>query len=159
MSFFEVRTNFRFLLVFLVWALPGAVQEVVGRETLQNKGFRSNFALWGLVDLRWTRCSAFMLQSIFDANFSASHKFVFSEVRIFDQVGFGRQKKAWGCRTTEILKMTFFPFCPGGAQFVKFLHLRHGLGSIRAAARNLLAAAVRMLFPRFSGVLLSTAFL
>ena len=120
-SFFAVRTNFRFLRVFLVWALPGAVQEVLGRETLQNKGFRSNFALRGLVDLRWTRCIAFMLQSIFDANFSASHKFVFSEVRIFDQVGFGRQKKAWGCRTEEIFKMTFFPFFPGADQFVNFL--------------------------------------
>ena len=120
-SFFAVRKNFRFLRVFLVWALPGAVQEVVGRETLQNKGFRSNFALWGLVDLRWTRCIALMLQYIFDTNFSGSHKFVFSEVRIFDQFGFGRQKTAWGCRTEEIFKMTFFPFCPGGAQFVKFL--------------------------------------
>ena len=119
--FFAVRTKFRFLRVFLVWALPGAVQEVVGRETFQNKGFRSNFALWGLVDLRWTRCIAFMLQSIFDADFSASHKFGFSEVPIFDQIGFGRQKKAWGCRTEEIFKMTFFPFCPGGAQFAKFL--------------------------------------
>ena len=120
-SFFAVRTNFPFLRVFLVWALPGAVQEVVGRETLQNKGFRSNFALWGLVGSRWTRCSAFMLQSIFDAIFSASHKFVFSEVRIFDQIGFGRQKKAWGCRTEEILKMTFFPFFPGADQFWNFL--------------------------------------
>ena len=45
----------------------------------------------------------------------------FSEVRIFDQIGFGRQKKAWGCRTEEIFKMTFFPFFPGGDQFVKFL--------------------------------------
>ena len=107
--------------MFLVWALPGAVQEVVGRETLQNKGFRSNFALRGLVELRWTRCSAFMLQSIFDAIFSASHKFAFSEVRIFDQIGFGRQKKAWGCRTEEIFKMTFFPFFPAADQFWKFL--------------------------------------
>ena len=120
-SFFAVRTNFRFLRVFLVWALPGAVQEVVGRETLQNKGFRSNFALQGLVELRWTCCSAFMLQSIFDAIFSASHKFDFSEVRIFDQIGFGRQKKAWGCRTEEILKMTFFPFFPATDQFSNFL--------------------------------------
>ena len=118
---FSVRTNFRFLRVFLVWALPGAVQEVVGRETLQNKGFRSNFALQGLVELRWTCCSAFMLHSIFDAIFSASHKFAFSEVRIFDQIGFGRQKKAWGCRTEEILKMTFFPFFPGADQFWKLL--------------------------------------
>ena len=119
-SFFAVRKNVRFLRVFLVWALPGAVQEVVGRETLQNKGFRSNFALWGLADLHWTRCIALMLQYIFDTNFSGSHKFVLWEVRIFDQFGFGRKKTAWGCRTEEIFKMTFFPFCPGGAQFVKF---------------------------------------
>ena len=120
-SFFEVRTNFRFLRVFLVWALPGAVQEVVGRETLQNKGFRSNFALRGLVELRWTHCSAFMLQSILTQIFRCLTNFFFSDVRIFDQIGFGRQKKAWGCRTEEILKMTFFPLFPGADQFVKFL--------------------------------------
>ena len=120
-SFFAVWKNFRFLRVFPVWALPGAVHEVVGRETLQNKGFRSNLALRCLVHLRWTRCIALMLQSIFDTSFSGSHKFVFSEVRIFDQIGFARQKTAWGCRTEEIFKMTFFPFCPGGAQFVNSL--------------------------------------
>ena len=91
--FLRSEQIFVFLRVFLVWALPGAVQEVVGRETLENKGFRSNFALRGLVALRWARRSAFMLQSIFDAIFSASHKFVFSEVRFFDQIGFGRQKR------------------------------------------------------------------
>ena len=85
-SFFAVRKNFRFLRVFPVWALPGAVQEVVGRETLQNKGFRSNFALWCVVHLRWTRCTALMLQSIFDTNFSGSQKFVFSEVRILTKL-------------------------------------------------------------------------
>ena len=155
-SFFRSEQLFVFLRVFLVWALPGAVQEVVGRETLENEGFRSNFALRGLVELRWNRCSAFMLQSIFDAIFSASHKFVFSEVRIFDQIGFGRQKK---------VENDVFPIFPGRGPICEVfgafsdLHLRRSLGSIRAAARNLLAAAVRMLFPKFSGVLLSTAFL
>ena len=61
-------------------------------------------------------CSPFLTQF-----FSASHKFAFSEVRIFDQIGFGRQKKAWGCRTEEIFKMTFFPFFPAADQFWKFL--------------------------------------
>ena len=164
-SFFAVRTNFRFLRVFLVWALPGAVQEVVGRETLQNKGFRSNFALCGLVDLRWARCIAFMLQSIFDANFSASHKFVFSEVRILDQIGFGRQKKGLGLQNRGDFQNDVFPILPGRGPICEifgafsFLQLRRGLGSIRAVARNLLAAAVRMVFPKFSGVLFSTAFL
>ena len=161
-SFFAVRTNFRFLRVFLVWALPGAVQEVVGRETLQNKGFRSNFALQGLVELCWTCCSTFMLQSIFDAIFSASHKFAFSEVRIFDQFGFGRQKKGLGLQNRGDFENDVFPIFPGRGPILEVfgvfsnLHLRRGLGSIRAAARNLLAAAVRMFFPKFSGVLLSS---
>ena len=120
-SFFAVQKNFRFLPVFLAWGLRDAVQEVGGRETLQNKGFRSNFAFWYLVRWRWTRCIASMLHEFFENNFWGSHKFVFSEVRIFDQIGFGRQKTAWGCRTEVVLKMTFFPFFPGGDQFVKFL--------------------------------------
>ena len=61
-------------------------------------------------------CSPFLTQI-----FRRLTTLFFSEVRIFDQIGFGRQKKAWGWRTEEIFKMTFFPFCPGGAQFVKFL--------------------------------------
>ena len=120
-SFFAVRTNFRSLRVFLVWALPSAIQEVLGRETLQNKGFRSNFALWAWLIcvgpvVSPSCCSPFLTQI-----FRRLTNLFFSEVRIFDQIGFGRQKKAWGCRTEEIFKMTFFPFCPGGAQLVKFL--------------------------------------
>ena len=143
--------------MFLVWGLRGEVQEVVGRKRLQNKGFRSKFALWYLVHLHWTRCIASMLHKFFENNFWGSHKFVFSEVRIFDQIGFGRQKTALGCRTEVVLKLTFFPFFPGGDQFVRFLarfrtQLCCGLGSSRAVARNLLAAAVRMVFPCFPGL-------
>ena len=152
-SFFAVRKKFRFLRVFLVWGLRGAVQEVLGRETLENKGFRSNFALWCLVHLRWTRCIALMLHKCFENNFWGSYKFVFSEVRIFDKIGFGRQKTAWGCRTEDVLKMTFFPFFLGRVQFVKFLaRFRRAavsrFGFESAVARNLLAA-VRMVFPSF----------
>ena len=128
-SFFAVRKNFRFLRVFslfLVWGLRGTVQEVVGRETLQYKGFRSNFVLRCLVHLRWARCIALMLQYIFDTNFSGSHKFVFSEVRIFDQFGFGRQ----GDFQNDV-----FPILPGRGPICEFL------GAF--SARNCVAVWVR----------------
>ena len=104
--------KFSFFLVFSVGGLHGALQEVVGHETLQNKGFRSNFALWYLVRLRWTRCIASMQHKFFENNIWGSHKLT---------IGFGRQKTVWGCRTEIVLKMTFFPFFPGRDQFVKFL--------------------------------------
>ena len=60
------------------------------------------------------------------------------------------------------MKNDVFPIFPGRGPICEvfgafsFLHLHRDLGSIRAAARNLLAAAVQMLFPKFSGVLLSS---
>ena len=90
--------------------------------------------------------------------------FFFSEVRIFDQIGFGRQKTAWGCRTEDVLKMTFFPFFPGGDQFVKFLARfrraavsRFGFDSGRCQKSACGCGADG--FSEFSGALLSTPFL
>ena len=79
-SFFAPRKNIRFLRVFLVWGLRGTVQEVVGRETFENKGFRSNFALWCLVHLRWTRCIASMLHKFLRIIFGGLTNLFFSEV-------------------------------------------------------------------------------
>ena len=69
----------------------------------------------------------------------------FSEARIFDKIGFGRQKPAWGCRAEVVLKMTFFTFFPGEDQFVKFL-VRVCVAfwvQVGLVAKNGLAAAVR----------------
>ena len=112
-SFFCGPEKFCFLRVFLVWGLRGTVQEVVGRETLENKGFRSNFALWCLVHLRWTRCIASMLHESCENNFWGSHKFVFSEVRIFNQIGFGRQKNGLGLQNWGRFENDVFPIFPG----------------------------------------------
>ena len=159
--FFSARQNFRFFLVFGVLGLDGALQEVVGRETLQNKGFRNNFAFLYLVNLLWTRCIASILHFFcFENKFCGSHKFVFSEVQIFDQIGFGRQKMAWGCRTEVVLKMIFFPFFPGEDQFVKFLVRGRVAFWIRVGpvATNGLAAAVRRVFRVFRGSSFDTVF-
>ena len=66
LRFLRLGKIFGFLM-FGVSGLHGALQEVVGRETLQNKGFRSNFAFC-LVHLRWTRCIASMLHKFFEIN-------------------------------------------------------------------------------------------
>ena len=143
--FFAVRKYFRFFRVFLVWGLRGAVQEVVGREARQNKGFRSNFAFWHLVHLRWTRCIASMLHEFFENNFwGLTNLFFFG---IFDQIGFGWQKTAWGCRTEVVLKMTFFPFFPGGDQLVKFLARFRACSSVAVWVRvgtSLLVICLRL---------------
>ena len=154
-SFFAVRKNFRFLRVFPVWALPGAVQEVVGRETLQNKGFRSNFALWCLVHLRWTRCIALMLQSIFDTIFFGVSQICFFGSSDFWPNWFCKAKNGLGLQNWGDFQNDVFPILPGRGPICEFfcafsfLQLCRGLGSIWAVARNLLAAAVRMVFPSF----------
>ena len=77
-----------------------------------------------------------------------------SQISFFDQIGFGRQKTAWGCRTEGVLRMTFFTFFPGEDQLVKFLArgcvaywVRVGL-----VVKNGLAAVVRRVFAIFSGL-------
>ena len=83
LRFLRLGKNFRSFLVFGVSGLDGALQEVEGRKTLQNKGFWSNFAFWDLVHLRWTRCVASMLRKFFENNFLGSHNFfLFSEFGI-----------------------------------------------------------------------------
>ena len=119
--FFAVRKNFCFLRVFPVCALPGAVQEVVGRETLQNKGFRSNFALWCLVHLRWARCIALMLQYIFDTNFSGSHKFVFFGSSDFWPNWFCKAKNGLGLQNWGDFQNDVFPILPGRGPICEFL--------------------------------------
>ena len=78
---------------------------------------------------------------------------------------FWKAKKGLGLQNRGDFQNDVFPILPGQGPICEvfgafsFLQLRRGLGSIRAVARNLLAAAVRMVFPKFSGVLFSTAFL
>ena len=68
-SVFAVKTNFRFFRVFLVCGLRGASYDLVGRETLQNKGFLNIFAFWDLVSCvepaLSPRCSRTFLTQIF----------------------------------------------------------------------------------------------
>ena len=94
--------------------------------------------------------------NFFENNFCGSLKFVLSEVRIFDQIGFGRQKTA----AEVVLKMTFFTFFPGEARFVKFLACRCGAFWVRVGlvAKNGLAAAVRRVFAIFSGLFFQRRF-
>ena len=112
--FLRLGNIFVFFLVFGVSGLDGALQEV-GRETLQKMGFRSNFAFWYLVHLRWTRCIASMLHEYFENNFGGSHKFVL--IRKFEFL----TKLGSETKKTVVLKMMFFPFLLGEDQFVKFL--------------------------------------
>ena len=71
-------------------------------------------------------CSPFLTQF-----FRPSHKFAFSEVRIFDQIGFGRQKSL-GLQNRGDFENDVFPIFPGrGPIFELFgafsnLHLRRG---------------------------------
>ena len=92
-----------------VLALGGEVKEVERRDTLQNKGVRSVFTSLHVDRLDFAKC----FLNILFAGLTC-----FSEVRIFDQVGFGGQKKAWGCRAEVVLKMAFFTFFLGEDQFV-----------------------------------------
>ena len=150
--------------MFLLWGLRGAVQEVVGRETLQNKGFgallRSGTSFTCVGPVVSPRCCTTFLRMIF----GGLTNLIFSEVQIFDQIGFGRQKTAWGSRTEVVLKMTFFPLFPGGGQFVKFLARfrraalsRFGFESGRCQKSACGCGADG--FSEFSGALLSTPFL
>ena len=85
-----------FFCVFLVWGLRGAVQKVVGRETLQNMGFRNNFALWYLVHLRWARCIASMLHTFFENAFGGLTNFYFRKFEFLTKLGGLEGKKRLG---------------------------------------------------------------
>ena len=64
-------------LVSGVLALDGALQEVQGRETLQNKGFRSHSAFLHLLNSVWTRSTALILHNSIENKFCGSHKCAF----------------------------------------------------------------------------------
>ena len=99
-----------FFLVSGVLALDGALKEVERREPLQNNGFRSDLVSFYVLNSLWTSWTALILHNVYENSFDGPYKYIFSEVRIFDQIRFGRQKTAWGCRAEVISKMTFFTF-------------------------------------------------
>ena len=89
---------FVFFLVFGVLGLDGALQEV------------AILLFLCLANLLWPRCIASILHIFLRIIFAGLTNLNFWEVQIFDQIGFGRQKTAWGCRTEVVLKMTFSHF-------------------------------------------------
>ena len=126
--------------------------EVDTRETLQNKGFRSDVAALCLFEHFGRVETASFCGPLLRIIFSVGYYFVRFHVRNFVEIGFPSSKNAWGCRTELVLKSVFFAVCPlraqiwraGGAQRCRFF-----FGGFRVPVKNGLAAAVRRVFPSF----------
>ena len=97
------------------------------------------------------RCCTTFLRIIF----GGLTNLLFRKFEFLTKLGLEGKKTVWGCRTEVVLKITFFPFFPGRGPICENFwrvfgaQLCRGLGLSRAVARNLVAAAVRMVFPSF----------
>ena len=81
----------------------------------------------------------------------------FSEVRILTKLGLEGKKRLGAAELRTFWKWHFSHFSRAGTNLWNFwrvfgAQLCRGLGSSRAVARNLFAAAVRMVFPSFPGL-------
>ena len=158
--FGSARKNFRFFLVFGVSGLDGALQKVVGRETLQNKGgfgaiFRFGTSLTCIGHVVSPRCCTHFLRIVF-----GSLAIFFFTSSNFWPNWVWKPKPAWGCRTEVVLKITFFPLFPGEDQFVTFLVRGcRVLGSSRTCCHKWPGGCGAEGFSEFFGALLSTPFL
>ena len=98
------------------------------RETLQNKGFRSDFAALCLFEHFGCVETASFCGPLLRIIFSVGYYFLRFHVRNFVEIGFPSSKNPWGCRTELVLKSVFFAVCPlraqiwraGGAQRCRF---------------------------------------
>ena len=160
-AFFAARKNFRFFLIFGVSGLDGALQEVAGRETLQNKGFRSNFAFWYLVNLRWTRCIASMLHKFIENNFGGLTNLFFFGSSNFWPNWVWKPKNGLGLQSWGRFENDVFPIFPGRGPICEIFGARvcRVLGSSRARCHKWPCGCGAEGFSEFFGVLLSTPFL
>ena len=90
--------------------------EVDTRETLQNKGFRSDFAALYLFEHFGRVETASFCGPLLRIIFSVGYYFLRFHVRKFVEIGFPSSKNPWGCRTELVLKSVFFAVCPLRAQ-------------------------------------------
>ena len=105
-----------FFLDFGLLSCGNTAVEVETRETLQNKGFHSDFASLYLFEPFSRVEKASFWWPILRIIFSACYYFVRFDVRNFVKIGFQRSKTPWGCRTEVVFKRPFFAVCPLRAQ-------------------------------------------